>query len=61
MRRLRTGLDHHAELQAALSQHLGAHVLEQILVLAAATPRAQVLSRAEHVLTDEMVRTAPPP
>ncbi|WP_162802220.1 BTAD domain-containing putative transcriptional regulator [Ornithinimicrobium murale] len=45
-------IQRYAELQATLSAHLGTRVVEQILALAAATPRAQVLSRAERLLAE---------
>ncbi|WP_154402245.1 BTAD domain-containing putative transcriptional regulator [Ornithinimicrobium cavernae] len=45
-------VERYAALESRLSDHLGAHVLQQIHTLAAATPRAQVLSRAERVLRD---------
>lgn len=51
-------IERYAEVQVTLSQHLGARALEQIQDLAAATPRSQVLSRAERCLTDEMDRPA---
>lgn len=45
-------IERYAEVQATLSRHLGTRVLDQVQALAAATPRSQVLSRAEHVLAD---------
>lgn len=53
-------IERYAEVQLTLSRHLGDRVLEQIQALAATTPRSQVLSRAECVLTDEMRRSARP-
>lgn len=43
-------IERYAALRADLARHLGDRVLEQILSLAATTPRAQVLSRAEQLL-----------
>lgn len=45
-------IERYAALRADLANHLGDRVLEQILSLAAATPRAQVLSRAERLLAN---------
>ncbi|SEK60530.1 Predicted ATPase [Blastococcus sp. DSM 46786] len=39
-------------LEATLSEHLGAHVLEQTRMVATATPRARVLTRAERALSE---------
>ena len=45
-------IERYAVLEDRLRGHRSGHVVEQIRILAAATPRAQVLSRAERVLGD---------
>jgi predicted ATPase/DNA-binding SARP family transcriptional activator len=45
-------VDRYLALEATLSERLGAHVLEQIRMVAAGTPRAQVLTRAERALSE---------
>ena len=50
----------YAALQRLLSRRLGPHVTEQIGILAAATPRAHVLSRGERLLADMSAGQAHP-